>query len=174
MSSAFSKATRSSKSSEYYTPKSLFDKLDRIFCFELDPCTTHENPLRLPQFFTTMEDGLKQNWNLNTFINPPFGKGVIRWIEKMHSEATRRWDNQYVMLLPARVETQWFQDHIVGKYSKGSFIYFLKGRYKFTNPEKGYQKNVLIIGNMLWVKNATYGQKVKLIEDVKGVMFETF
>ena len=172
MSSAFSKATRSSKSSEYYTPKPFFDKLNDIFKFELDPCTSKQNPLELRHTFTLDDNGLEQLWHYNTFINPPFGFGVSQWITKMHNEATRRWDNQYVMLLPARVETRWFQDLIINQYYKGSFIYFLKGRFKFLNPDKAHVKHPLIIGNMLWIKNATFEQKVKLSENVKGVMFE--
>lgn len=172
MSSAFSEATRSSKSSEYYTPRSLFDKLNNIFHFELDPCTSKENPLGVEKYFTKEDDGLAQSWYYNTFINPPFGNGIIQWIEKMNTWASLHFTSQYVMLLPARVETKWFQDHIVGKYYKDSFIYFLKGRFKFINPKKNYQKNVLVIGNMLWVKNATFTQKAELIENVKGIMFE--
>lgn len=170
MSSAFSKASRSSKSSEYGTPLSLYNKLNLIFNFEIDPCAWPDNYLDTRQFYTKEEDGLKRLWNGNTFINPPFGAGANEWITKMHNEASRRFD-QYVMLLPARTDTRWFQDLIVGQYYKDSFIYFLKGRFKFIDRKTGTSSNVLIIGNMLWIKNATYEQKIKLMETIKGVMF---
>ena len=39
------KVLYSSEKSEYQTPKYLFDKLNSEFHFDLDPCTTEDNPL---------------------------------------------------------------------------------------------------------------------------------
>jgi phage N-6-adenine-methyltransferase len=51
----------SSKTDLWSTPQDFFDKLDKEFKFNLDPCATHENA-KCEKHFTIAEDGLKQNW----------------------------------------------------------------------------------------------------------------
>ena len=63
----------SSKSSEYSTPQELFNALNCIFRFDLDPASTHENA-KCEKHFTKEEDGLKQSWEGHSvFCNPPYG-----------------------------------------------------------------------------------------------------
>lgn len=148
----FSTLSKSSKSVEYGTPLELFNKLNDIFEFKLDPCTTKDNPLRTEHYFTVKEDGLKKTWEWNTFINPPFGKNVLQWIAKMTEEARLYPDNYYVMLLPARTDTKWFQDDICNSFGfTYSMIYFIKGRLKFINPQLNQKNEPHIIGSMLWI-----------------------
>lgn len=54
----FSTLTKSHNSTEYQTPKDFFDKLNNIFHFQLDPCTTIDNSLKLPYTITKEKDGL--------------------------------------------------------------------------------------------------------------------
>lgn len=51
----------SHNSDEWYTPKDLFEELDKEFNFTLDPC---ENPQRklCPKGYSKTENGLTQNW----------------------------------------------------------------------------------------------------------------
>ena len=42
----------SSESTDWITPKWLYDKLDEEFHFDLDPCTTKDNPLKTKNFYT--------------------------------------------------------------------------------------------------------------------------
>lgn len=51
----------SSKSNEWTTPQSLFDKLNEEFKFTLDPCSTDENA-KCKNHYTIKEDGLSQDW----------------------------------------------------------------------------------------------------------------
>lgn len=51
----------SSKTDLWSTPQDFFDKLNKEFNFNLDPCSTHENA-KCEEHFTIVEDGLKQNW----------------------------------------------------------------------------------------------------------------
>lgn len=58
----------SSKSNEWATPQVFFDKLNKEFLFNLDPCATHENH-KCEKYYTPIEDGLLQNWGgLECFV----------------------------------------------------------------------------------------------------------
>ena len=41
----------------------LYDRLDAVFFFELDPCSTEDNPLGTKYFYTKEMDGLAQDWS---------------------------------------------------------------------------------------------------------------
>lgn len=51
----------SSKTDEWSTPQYLFDELNTIHRFTLDPCATDENH-KCDVYFTKEQDGLSQNW----------------------------------------------------------------------------------------------------------------
>lgn len=117
----------SSKTPEWETPQDLFDALDRIHRFNLDPAATADNA-KCEKFFTAAENGLAQNWGgYSVFCNPPYGKTIAKWVQKGFEEAQKP-GTKVVMLLPARTDTKWFHDYCV----KGK-IEFLKGRLKFGN-----------------------------------------
>jgi phage N-6-adenine-methyltransferase len=65
-------------SDERKTPKVIYERLNGIFTFNLDPCTTADNPLCCDRFFTAEDDGLVQPWNRTdgtlsrAFANPPY------------------------------------------------------------------------------------------------------
>lgn len=174
--SGFSTVSKSSKSTEYGTPKDFFDKLNKIFRFSLDPCTTEDNPLGTERFFTLKENGLDQEWNDNTFINPPFGRGIDKWLRTMYEEAMKYPSFNYVMLLPARTDTRWFQDLIVDKYdiNNNSVIYLLKGRLKFVNPVLNGGSEPHIIGSMLWMLNTKGSELVDLKNTMPGVLIKWY
>lgn len=124
----------SSNCSEYQTPRWLYKNLDEEFHFEFDPCTTSQNPLGTKFYCTKYggEDGLEMDWNVPTFVNPPYGREVYNWVKKAWVDS-RRYGNPIVMLLPSRTDTKWFHDYI---YKKPLVeIRFLKGRIKFENTK---------------------------------------
>lgn len=176
----FSKLSKSSKSTEYGTPKDFFDKLNKIFKFELDPCTTFDNPLRT-EIYMVKPNGLTQPWDRNTYCNPPYGKRDLKkgkedsiddWIIKMHNESVRNPNNQYVMLIPAATDTKWFQELIMTKYRENSVIYLIKSRLKFINPEHNKNKNAHVKGSLLWIKNASDEDIARLLGTIPGILIE--
>ena len=133
------KSLFSSSKHDWETPQDLFDKLDKVYGFNLDPCATEDNA-KCDKFFTEETDGLKQNWLIpswsyipdNTvpgrvFVNPPYGREIGKWVKKAHEEFISGNAVLIVMLLPARTDTAWFHDFIYGKAD----IKFLRGRLKF-------------------------------------------
>lgn len=118
----------SSASDNWATPQELFNQLNNEFAFTLDPCASADNA-KCAQYYTKEQDGMKQNWGgQRVFCNPPYGRGIGKWVEKCSAESTKE-NTLCVMLLPARTDTKWFHDYI---YNKAE-IRFLKGRLKFGN-----------------------------------------
>lgn len=116
----------SSETNEWATPQDFFDKLNRQFNFTLDPCATKENA-KCAKFFTQEDDGLAQDWSgERVFCNPPYGRGLKDWVRKAHEESKK--GAMVVMLIPARTDTSYWHDYIVGG---GADIRYLRGRLKF-------------------------------------------
>jgi len=116
-----------SKTGEWETPQDLFEKLNRIYHFNLDPCSTELNH-KCARYFTKESDGLIQSWEgFRVFMNPPYGREIGAWVKKAFESKAEI----VVCLLPARTDTNWFHSYIYGKAE----INFLKGRLKFSKSK---------------------------------------
>ena len=92
----------SSASVEWETPQDLFDKLDDEFHFTLDPCCTHENA-KCKKHYTKEDDGLAQDWTGEiVFCNPPYGRGMDKWVKKCSDHAAGGGYGSYADLCPHR------------------------------------------------------------------------
>lgn len=99
----------SSATDLWSTPQDFFDLLNDEFHFTLDPCSNKENA-KCEKFFTKEDDGLAQDWSgERVFMNPPYGREISKWVEKAANS-----DALVVCLLPARTDTKWWHDHVVG------------------------------------------------------------
>lgn len=110
----------SSKTDQWATPQNFFDRLNEEFHFELDVCADEKNT-KCKKFFTEEMDGLKMQWGGVNWMNPPYGREIGKWVKKASENPLT------VCLLPARTDTRWFHDYILGKAE----IRFIKGRLKF-------------------------------------------
>jgi phage N-6-adenine-methyltransferase len=120
----------SSKSNEWATPTSLFEKLNRTFNFTLDPCSTDENH-KCDNYYTKENNGLVQDWSgESVFVNPPYGRQIGKWIEKSFNESRKK-GTLVVCLIPARTDTIYWHTYCMRAHE----IYFIKGRIKFENKE---------------------------------------
>lgn len=116
-----------SKKHDWNTPKYLFKQLDNEFHFELDPCSDNNN-LNTRYYFTEKDNGLVQDWKkLRTFVNPPYGRELIKWVKKSYEESKK--GSLVVMLIPARTNTNWFHDYILN--NKNAETRFVRGRLCF-------------------------------------------
>ena len=119
-----------SSSNEYSTPQKLFDELNKVYNFTLDPCATKENA-KCKVFYTKEDDGLSKEWYGRVFMNPPYGRIIGLWIKKAYDEVIKGNVEIVVCLLPARTDTRWFQDYCL----KSKDITWIRGRVKFNgNP----------------------------------------
>ena len=117
----------SSKTGMWSTPQDFFDKLSwRFGKFDLDPCASPCNT-KCANFFTEAEDGLVKDWGgFTSFVNPPYGRGIDKWIQKGFEESQKE-GTKVVMLIPARTDTKYWHKFVM----KASEVYFVKGRLKF-------------------------------------------
>ena len=162
------------KSSEYGTPLDFFNKINSIFKFEYDPCAFPEdNRLGLDHYTTKEYNGLSTDWNYNTFINPPFGtkKGekVVDWIRKMKKESDKYQDKKFVMLLPARIESNWFQEEIF--QDEHALIYIIRGRLRFYNPETNKNNDPHPMGSILYVRGSITDEEIQVLQETIPGMY---
>jgi phage N-6-adenine-methyltransferase len=117
----------SSAGVEWSTPQYLFDDLNSVFDFTLDPCATIENA-KCEKFYTIKEDGLAQSWGgERVFCNPPYGRSLGPWIEKSYNEYHGEAE-LIVLLVPARTDVKWQHKYVLGH---ANYICFMRGRLKF-------------------------------------------
>ena len=114
----------SSKSDVWETPQDFFDKLNAEFKFKTDVCATADNA-KCENYYTPEQDGLKQEWQGNCWMNPPYGREIGTWMGKAYNSA-RKNGATVVCLVPARTDTKWWHTYGV----RGEITY-LKGRLKF-------------------------------------------
>ena len=117
----------SSKSNDWATPQSFFDKLNGIFGpFTLDAAASSDN-YKVANHYTEADDSLSQDWSGNrVFLNPPYGRALKDWVKKAYEEGQKD-DTTVVMLIPARTDTQYWHDYVM----KADEIRFVRGRIKF-------------------------------------------
>jgi phage N-6-adenine-methyltransferase len=122
----------SSGNTEWATPTKLYEHLDRVFKFDLDPAATHDNH-KCEAYYTADDDGLSQDWVGRVYLNPPYGSGIIGpWIHKAYEESKRPACQFVVILLPARTDTAYWHDYIM----TASDIWFIKRRLHFSGAER--------------------------------------
>lgn len=109
------KAMTTSKSQSYGTPRYLYEELDREFHFNDDPCPLSDNGI----------EGLLREWGTSTFLNPPYGKHIGKWMMKAYQESIL--GKTVVCLVPARTDTVWWHEWV----TKSQDIRFVKGRLTF-------------------------------------------
>jgi hypothetical protein len=111
-----------SRTDEWLTPPEIIRSLG---LFDLDPCSPINRPWDTAKHHFTIEDhGLLQEWFGRVWLNPPYGKALEAWMEKMSLH------NNGISLVFARTETQFFQRFV---FPVADSILFLEGRITFCN-----------------------------------------
>jgi site-specific DNA-methyltransferase (adenine-specific) len=145
----------SNKTDEYATPQDLYDKLNSVFKFTLDPCATHKNH-KCDKYYTIKENGLWQNWSKESvFINPPYSQTKL-WAEKCNKERERTVN--IALLIPSRTETRYLQDYI---FPDSNIICFIKGRLKF-----GDEKNSAPFPSLIAIYGVTTDKQLYELYDI--------
>lgn len=124
--SGFTYEARFGGSHEWFTPKWIFDALGMKF--SLDPCHPRGVRTYVPAAlaFDKQQDGLKQVWLGSVWLNPPYGRGIGAWMEKMAAHGDG------IALVPARTDTKWF--HAAAPAADA--LLFPKGRIDFIDGDR--------------------------------------
>jgi hypothetical protein len=103
----------------WITPRWIFE-----WCgsFDLDPATIDGHPWPCAGE-NRSSGGLDSPWRGRVFLNPPFTNGQIEGFVQRMAE-----HNNGVLVVAARVETGWFQDHVFGA---AQAIWFPRKRIQF-------------------------------------------
>jgi hypothetical protein len=109
----------------WLTPPYILDALGE---FDLDPCASLNRPWDTAKHhYTEEEDGLIQPWFGRVWCNPPYGKEMNAFLEKMVCH-----EPGGIVLIFARTETKAFFDYV---WDRADGILFIKGRLRFYRPE---------------------------------------
>lgn len=112
--------TTTSKTWEWLTPPGILSKLGK---FDLDPCAPINRPWDTAHnHYTIEDDGLSKKWEGRVWLNPPFGRYAIKWLQKL------AWHGNGIALIAVRTETEMFSKW-VWPYAEG--ILFLNKRPHF-------------------------------------------
>lgn len=114
---------------DWATPRDLFDKLNAEYQFDQDVAASSTNHLcdewlGLDHPEEHKRDGLTGAWMGHVWCNPPYGRGIADWVARASQHP-----DLVVLLLPARTDTRWFHDLVLGKAK----LEFIKGRLKYGN-----------------------------------------
>lgn len=125
--------TRSTGNTEWYTPKEYVEAARSVMgSIDLDPASSAEanRIVRAKRYFSAKENGLKQDWYGNIWVNPPYRADLIGpFIDKIVRESANF--DQAVIMVNNATETRWFKK-LVGV---SSAIVFPTGRIHFCQPD---------------------------------------
>ena len=154
----------SSENDAWATPQEYFDKINKRFNFNLDPCAA-EDSYKCKNYITEEQDWLKSSWGFIyysqkkqkldykmksiVFCNPPYSE-LKKWIKKASEEIKQDYCEQIVMLIPSRTDTIAFHEFIYNK--EWVEIEFIKGRLTFWTDA---------YWEWLWEQEFTYDSKWK-------------
>jgi phage N-6-adenine-methyltransferase len=120
----------SSDNGKWETPASLVADLSTVFDWDIDVCA--ERPNVCQRFYSPEDNGLARDWRGLWWCNPPYGRDIRRWIGHAHDSTTFLPDgSRGVMLVPARTDTAWWQNHIPHCFQ----IVHIRGRLTFGSDE---------------------------------------
>ncbi len=98
---------------EYYTPSFIIEAARTTMGnIDLDPssCKIANERVKAGKIFTLDDNGLKQNWQGNIWMNHPFGKKSNKlWIDKLVSEYKSGNVKQACCITFAATSEKWFQ-----------------------------------------------------------------
>lgn len=99
----------SSDTPEWYTPKRVIAAVVAAMGgIDLDPCAEAAKSVPAKAHLTEAEDGLTRDWAGRVYMNPPYGRPIAAWVDKLVAEYDAGRVTEAVALVPGRIETDWF------------------------------------------------------------------
>lgn len=117
----------SSESDDWTTPPEIIERTQKTLGqIDLDPCSPEVPTIPAAHTFTKDADGLRFDWCGKVYMNPPYGREIGAWVEKLAAEYRAARTKEAVALVPARVDTDWFRTF------RDFAVCFIDGRLKFS------------------------------------------
>lgn len=122
----------SSNTPEWYTPPEIVASvLEVMGHIDLDPCSPATPTIPAGHHYTMEDDGLAVRWSGNVYMNPPYGREITKWVDHLVREFWGGRVEQAIALVPARVDTRWF--NTLSDYTWCA----VRGRLKFSGHVSG-------------------------------------
>lgn len=116
----------SSGNNEWETPPEIFQHWNKIFDFECDVAASHDN-YKVKTYYTKALDATQIEWHSRNWMNPPYGRGMIKqFLFKAYKEA-KLYNRLTVGLLPVATSTKWWQEYV----TEADYVYFYPHRINF-------------------------------------------
>lgn len=122
----------SSASEEHWTPTDIVRAVTEVLgAVDLDPCSNSRTAPNVPagRHYVQDDDGLEREWSGRVYMNPPYGRQIGLWAEKLVAELEAGRVTEALALVPARTDTQWW------KTLEDFPACFIEGRLTFVNNE---------------------------------------
>lgn len=120
---------------EWYTPAEFIESARRAMgSIDCDPASSKvaNKTVGAGVFFDAKQDGLKQEWKGNIWMNPPYAQPLISKFATAVVEKFKVGEiKQACVLVNNATETGWFQ----GMLAAASAVCFVRGRVKFLDPK---------------------------------------
>ena len=129
--SKFVHVTANSGDCEWFTPPDILETVRSVLGDFLDPasCAAAQETVQAHKHFTLEDDGLKQEWVGNVFMNPPYERGLVdQFVGKL---VTEKGVSDWVVLVNNATDTAWGQ--VLLKY--GRAVCFVERRVRFLSPD---------------------------------------
>jgi len=152
---------KTSLSSEWTTPETIITKTIQLFeTIDLDPCSNSYTDPNVPaeQHYTVDDNGLTQPWHGRVYMNPPYGKEIDKWTEKLRIEYEEGRTIQGIALVPSRTDTGWFRG--LSAYPRC----FLWGRLRFSE-----YRNSAPFPSMVVYLGQSVGKFAKIFFDIGDI-----
>jgi hypothetical protein len=97
-------------SDEWWTPEHILERVRMVFPIDLDPasCDEAQEVVQATRFFTKAEDGLKQDWEGNTFLNATYSNQTP-WTHKLIMSYQSGTVPQAILLTNGEIGAKWYQ-----------------------------------------------------------------
>lgn len=121
---------------DWNTPRVICNLVERLGPIGLDPCSNAGSIVPARVKWTIDDDGLSPSrpWSATLFrssdeiiyVNPPYGRAIRHWVARADQEYSA--GASVVGLLPARVDTYWWQRYVA---ASAAAVCFWRGRLTF-------------------------------------------
>lgn len=141
--------THNSGNSEWCTPPEIIESARTAMrSIDCDPASSADAnaTVKAHEYFTADDDGLKQTWFGNVWLNPPYAQPLIsRFANAVATKFGTGEIDQACVLVNNATETEWFSTLA----SNASAICFPTSRLKFLTPDGVSSKNTPLQGQAI-------------------------
>jgi len=140
--------SNNSGNNEWYTPAEYIEAARAVMgSINLDPASSEiaNETVKADDFYAIDEDGLKQEWHGNVWLNPPYAQPLIgQFCDKLIHEYDEARIDAAIVLLNNSTETRAFQDIVM----RAAALCMVCGRIKY-NDSTGVPANTPLQGQIV-------------------------